>query len=83
MCDSRVNEERFVSLVFERRECEIAPIQQGAHYSHKARVDKSRVGIFKEALKKGASDGQARRNQMKKRSLRDANEHFESDFNTA
>ena len=38
----------------------------------------------KEALKKVASDGQARRNQMKKRSLQDdVNEHFESDFNTA
>jgi len=37
----------------------------------------------KEALKKVASDGQARRNQMKKRSLQAVNEHFESDFNTA
>ncbi|WP_350113687.1 hypothetical protein [Nitrosomonas sp.] len=42
-----------------------------------------RVKINKEALKKVASDGQARRNQMKKRSLQDVNEHFESDFNTA
>ena len=39
--------------------------------------------FLKEALKKVASDGQARRNQMKKRSLQDVNEHFESDFNTA
>ena len=37
----------------------------------------------KEDLKKVASDGQARRNQVKKRSLQDVNEHFESDFNTA
>ena len=37
----------------------------------------------KEALKKVASGGQASRNQMKKRSLQDVNEHFESDFNTA
>ena len=37
----------------------------------------------REALKKVASDGQARRNQMKKRSLQDVNEHFESNFNTA
>jgi hypothetical protein len=39
--------------------------------------------IFKEALKKVASDGQARRSQAKKRSLRVINEHFEPDFNTA
>ena len=39
--------------------------------------------MFEEALKKVASDGQARRNQMKKRSLQDVNEHFESDFNIA
>jgi hypothetical protein len=39
--------------------------------------------IFKKALKKVASDGQARRNQTKKRNLQDVNEHFESDFNTA
>ncbi|MBS0484837.1 MAG: hypothetical protein JSS06_06430, partial [Proteobacteria bacterium] len=39
--------------------------------------------ISKEALKKVPSDSQARRNQMKKRSLQDVNEHFESDFNTA
>ena len=38
--------------------------------------------IAKEALKKVASDGQARRNQMKKRNLLGVNEHFESDFNT-
>ena len=37
----------------------------------------------REALKKVASGGPARRNQMKKRSLQDVNEHFESDFNTA
>ena len=34
-------------------------------------------------LKREASDGQARRNQMKKRNLQKVNEHFESDFNTA
>ena len=39
--------------------------------------------VLKEALKKVASDDQARRNQMKKRSLQDVNEHFESDFNIA
>jgi len=39
--------------------------------------------LFKEALKKVASEGQAKRNQAKKRSLRGVNEHFESDFNTA
>ncbi|OQW83670.1 MAG: hypothetical protein E6Q59_02985 [Nitrosomonas sp.] len=39
--------------------------------------------INKEALKKVASDDQARRNQMKKRSLQAVNEHFESGFNTA
>ena len=38
---------------------------------------------FREAPKKVASVGQARRNQMKKRSLQGVNEHFESDFNTA
>ncbi len=38
--------------------------------------------MVKEVLKKVASDGEARRNQMKKRSLQDVNEHFESDFNT-
>ena len=43
----------------------------------------SYVTIAREALKKVASDGQARRNQMKKRSLLGVNEHFESDFNTA
>ncbi|WP_292914686.1 hypothetical protein [Nitrosomonas sp.] len=41
------------------------------------------VKINKEALKKVASDGQARRNQMKKRSLQDVNEHSESDLNKA
>ena len=40
------------------------------------------IAIAREALKKVASDGQARRNQIKKRSLQDVNEHFESDFNT-
>jgi hypothetical protein len=30
-----------------------------------------------------ASDGQARRDQVKKRSVRTVNEHFEPDFNTA
>ena len=39
--------------------------------------------MFEEALKKVASDGQARRNQLKKRSLHRVNEHFESDFNAA
>jgi hypothetical protein len=39
--------------------------------------------VFEEALKKVASDGQARRNQLKKRSLHRVNEHFESDFNAA
>jgi hypothetical protein len=39
--------------------------------------------LFKEALKKVTSEGQAKRNQAKKRSLRGVNEHFESDFNTA
>jgi hypothetical protein len=39
--------------------------------------------LFEEALKKVASEGQARRNQAKKRSLRGVNEHFESDFSTA
>ncbi len=38
--------------------------------------------MLQETLKKVASDGEARRNQMKKRSLQDVNEHFESDFNT-
>jgi hypothetical protein len=40
-------------------------------------------GFSWEALKKIASDGQARRNQAKKRSLRVINEHFEPDFNAA
>ena len=39
--------------------------------------------MIKEALKKVASDDQARRNQMKKRSLQKVNEHFEPDFNAA
>ncbi len=40
--------------------------------------------VIGEALKKVASDGQARRNQVKKRSLRVVvNEHFEPDFNIA
>ena len=54
---------------------------------HVANVQQKILFFFikriKEALKKVASDGQARRNQMKKRSLQDVNEHFESDFNTA
>ncbi|QOJ22259.1 MAG: hypothetical protein HRU78_00220 [Gammaproteobacteria bacterium] len=33
-----------------------------------------------EALKKVASDGQARRNQVKKRNLQIVNEHFEPEF---
>jgi len=37
----------------------------------------------KEALKKVASDDQARRNQVKKRNLHRVNEHFEPDFNIA
>ena len=39
--------------------------------------------MIKEALKKVASDGQARRNQVKKRSLQKVNEHFKPDFNAA
>ncbi len=35
-----------------------------------------------EVLKKVASDGQARRNQVKKRSLQVVNDHFACDFNT-
>ncbi|MBS0423840.1 MAG: hypothetical protein JSR71_05290 [Proteobacteria bacterium] len=41
----------------------------------------SAAGIPSEALKKVASDGQTRRNQVKKRSLQVVNEHFERDFN--
>jgi hypothetical protein len=37
----------------------------------------------KETRKKVASDGQAKRNQVKKRSLQVDNAHFESDFNAA
>jgi hypothetical protein len=39
--------------------------------------------IFKEVLKKTASESQARRNPVKKRSLHEVNEHFELDFNAA
>jgi hypothetical protein len=37
----------------------------------------------REALKTPVSDGQARRNQVKKRSSRVSDEHFEPDFNAA
>jgi hypothetical protein len=37
--------------------------------------------MIREALKKVVSDGQTRRNQVKKRSLQGVNEHFERDFN--
>lgn len=43
----------------------------------------SEITSVKEALRKVASDGQARRNQLKKRSLQKVNEHFEADFNAA
>jgi len=39
--------------------------------------------MIKEALKKVASEGLARRNPVKKRSLYEVNEHFELDFNAA
>ena len=51
--------------------------QRSVRYSMRIQI------LIKEALKKLAGDGQARRNQMKKLSLQNVNEHFESDFNTA
>jgi len=42
---------------------------------------KTQKPFSKEALKKIASDNQARRNQVKKRNLQVVNEHFEPDFN--
>ena len=53
------------------------------HISKLIALRYSFLELPREALKKVASDGQARRNQTKKRSLQDVNEHFESDFNTA
>lgn len=39
------------------------------------------LNLLKESLKKVASEGQTRRNPVRKRSLRKVNEHFELDFN--
>jgi hypothetical protein len=39
--------------------------------------------MARKTLKKVASDDQARQNQVKKRNLHGANEHFEPDFNAA
>ncbi|MBS0483662.1 MAG: hypothetical protein JSS06_00355 [Proteobacteria bacterium] len=39
--------------------------------------------VVEEVLKKIASEGQAKRNRMEKRSLQRVNKHFKSDFNAA
>jgi hypothetical protein len=41
------------------------------------------IGTVREALKKPAGDGQAKRNQLKNRSLLGIKEHIELDSNTA